>query len=166
MFSTRKKNIEKLIEEMQQLFEDRGVTLALAESCTGGALSAAIASRPGISKFYRGAVVSYSAEVKQKILGVPRSLLQALGEVSEPVARAMAQGVRKELGSHWSAAITGIAGPTGGSREKPVGMVCFAVVGPGFEQVETKLWGSLKRSEIQSRSVEHALRLLVDALQH
>ncbi|NJL25435.1 MAG: CinA family protein [Calothrix sp. SM1_5_4] len=132
--------ILKRVEELEALCLKRGWTLGLAESCTGGLLSTWICSRPGVSKFFLGAVVSYARSVKESVLQVPGALTRAHGEVSLPVARAMASGARQALGCDWAVSVTGIAGPTGGSPEKPVGTVCFAVVGPAFENVSQQVF--------------------------
>ncbi|MCB0350380.1 MAG: CinA family protein [Bdellovibrionales bacterium] len=149
------------VEEIQKRFISRGLTLAVAESCTGGQLSAALTSISGSSKYFLGSVISYNASVKVKILKVPQSSIQGAGEVSELVAQLMATGVRTELGSDWSVAITGVAGPTGGTVDKPVGMVCFGVSGPDVLFTETKNFGSRSRDKIQQASIEHALDLLI-----
>jgi nicotinamide-nucleotide amidase len=115
-----------VLRELQR----RGSTLAAAESCTGGLLSAMITDVPGASESFLGGVVTYSNDVKEKQVGVPHGLLVEHGAVSEPVARAMASGVRRELGADWGVGITGIAGPGGGTEEKPVGLVHWAVAGP------------------------------------
>lgn len=150
--------------KIHDIFCERRLTLACAESCTSGLLSSTLTAKSGASQFFLGSVVSYHRNVKNKILHVPMSLIQALGEVSSPIALAMAHGVRKELGSDWAIATTGIAGPTGGSPEKPVGYVCFAIVGPGYSHSEAKNFGALDRKDIQQLSVDHALGLLQQAL--
>src|SRR4051812_40410434 len=91
-----------------------------------------ITSQPAVSSFYRGGVISYDRDVKADILNVPHSLMDVTGEVSVPTAVAMARGARSVLKCDWAVSITGIAGPTGGTPEKPVGTVCFAVAGPAF----------------------------------
>jgi nicotinamide-nucleotide amidase len=116
-----------VLRELQR----RGLTLAAAESCTGGLLSAMITDVPGASESFLGGVVTYSNEVKEEIVGVPHEMLVEHGAVSEPVARAMASGVRQELAADWGLGITGIAGPGGGTEEKPVGLVHWAVAGSG-----------------------------------
>jgi len=108
-----------------------GQSLATAESCTGGLVSARLTDVPGASDVFVGGVVSYSNEVKEHQLGVPLEVLIDHGAVSEEVARAMASGVRSRLSSDWGIGITGIAGPSGGTEDKPVGLVHWAVAGPG-----------------------------------
>ena len=105
-------------------------TLGTAESCTGGMIGEMITSVSGASEFYRGGIVAYSNDVKQKNLNIAPSLLTEHGAVSEEVAAAMASGVRKILGADWGIGITGIAGPTGGSDEKPLGLVYTSLCGP------------------------------------
>jgi nicotinamide-nucleotide amidase len=107
-----------------------GQTLALAESCTGGYLSHLVTSVPGSSAYYIGGVVSYANAVKMEELGIPSDMLELNGAVSGPVAERMAEGVKKALKSDWAIATTGIAGPDGGTAEKPVGTVWIAVAGP------------------------------------
>lgn len=107
-----------------------GQTLALAESCTGGYLSHLVTSVPGSSAYYIGGVVSYANAVKMEELGIPADMLELNGAVSGPVAERMAEGVRKALKSDWAVSTTGVAGPDGGTAEKPVGTVWMAVAGP------------------------------------
>ena len=105
----------------------KGWTLAVAESCTGGALSAAITSVPGSSAYFLGGVVAYHNSVKTRELEVPEELIGSAGAVSEPVALAMAEGVRRRFGARIGVAVTGIAGPGGGTEEKPVGTVYVGI---------------------------------------
>lgn len=127
-FSDDGRSLERVIGDA---LRTRGLTLALAESCTGGMAAARITDVPGSSEYFRGGVVAYANEVKIDVLGVPADLIAAHGAVSEPVAAAMAQGARTRLGVDIAAAVTGIAGPDGGTETKPVGTVCFSVSGPG-----------------------------------
>lgn len=112
----------------------RGQTLAAAESCTGGLVAAGVVAVPGASDVFAGGVVAYSNAVKTSALGVSADVLAASGAVSESVVRAMAEGVREKLGSTWGISVSGVAGPGGGTPEKPVGTVWFAVAGPDGTQ--------------------------------
>lgn len=141
----------------------RNSSLALAESCTGGLLSSFITKVSGVSSFYQGAVVSYASKAKQNVLNVPQPLIKAHGEVSEPVAKAMAVGARQALSSQWALSITGIAGPNGGTKNKPVGTVCFGVAGPAFVETKTKYFTG-DREQIQLQSCEYALEALLKKL--
>ena len=121
---------QSLAEVVLQQLRLRGQTVAVAESCTGGGLGAALAAVPGASDVFLGGVIAYANGVKQGLLGVPAELLQAHGAVSDPVAQSMAEGARRVTGADWGLAITGVAGPGGGSDEKPVGLVHLAIAGP------------------------------------
>ncbi len=120
VFGEGRTTLEAVVNEM---LAERGLTLATAESCTGGAVAARVTSVPGASRVFRGAVVAYDNVVKERLLGVTSEALAAHGAVSEAVACEMAEGVRYHLGAHIGLATTGIAGPTGGTPEKPVGTV-------------------------------------------
>ena len=139
----------------------RGQTLAVAESCTGGGLGAELTAVPGSSDVLLGGVIAYSNAVKSKVLGVPEALLEQVGAVSDPVAEAMAEGVRRLTGSDWSLAITGIAGPGGGTESKPVGLVHLAVAGPdGCESHPIRLGSTRGRDWIRMVSAGEALNRL------
>ena len=122
---------EDLAAVVGALLRERGRTLATAESCTGGWLGERITAVPGSSDYYPGGAVVYSNRLKESLLGVPAGLLAEHGAVSEAAARAMAGAVRRRLGADYGLAITGVAGPGGGSEEKPVGTVHLALAGPG-----------------------------------
>ena len=150
-----------LLEQLRS----RGQTLAVAESCTGGGLGASLAAVPGASDVLLGGVIAYANSVKQGLLGVPAELLEAHGAVSDPVAHAMAEGARRATGADWALAITGVAGPGGGSAEKPVGLVHIAVAGPaGCSSEGVRFGASRGRSWIQTLAAGEALNRLRLAL--
>lgn len=143
----------------------RGQSLAVAESCTGGGLGAALAAVPGASDVFVGGVIAYANAVKQQLLGVPAALLREHGAVSDPVARAMAEGVQRQTGSTWALAVSGIAGPGGGSPDKPVGLVHLALAGPqGCTSEGVQFGASRGRGWIQTLSIGESLNRLRLAL--
>ena len=142
---------------------EQHLRLAVAESCTGGLLGARITAIPGSSEVFLGGVLAYDNSVKSELLGVESSLIDAHGAVSEEVAAAMAVGAQKRLGADVALAITGIAGPGGGTPEKPVGSVWIALSGPRPETRGLRLIGD--RAEIRQRSAQAALDLLRRNLQ-
>lgn len=152
-----------LVMKAVEILRSRNQTIGFAESCTGGLLSAVFTRMPGVSDVFVGSVVAYSYGVKETLLGVPGPMLRSMGAVSLPVARKMAEGARHALGSTWTVAITGVAGPGGGTPAKPVGTVCFAVHGPGVDKVVQKNFSGTRR-EIQSASAKFALKILLREL--
>ena len=152
---------QSLAEVVLQQLRLRGQTVAVAESCTGGGLGAALAAVPGASDVFLGGVIAYANGVKQGLLGVPAELLQAHGAVSDPVAQSMAEGARRVTGADWGLAITGVAGPGGGSDEKPVGLVHLAIAGPdGCSSEGVRFGTSRGRTWIQTLSAGEALNRL------
>lgn len=145
----------------------RGQTLATAESCTGGLLAARITDVPGASAVFQAGVVTYANEAKTRLLGVPPELLARVGAVSPEVARHMAEGVRRRHGVDWGVGITGIAGPGGGSPEKPVGLVYIALSGAEetWLRVMRPTGRVMPRAWTRSRAAGHALDMLRRALQ-
>ncbi|MFK7938191.1 MAG: CinA family protein [Roseovarius sp.] len=142
----------------------KAVRIATAESCTGGMVAAALTDIPGSSAVVDCGFVTYSNAAKQHMLGVSSATLDAVGAVSEAVAREMAQGALAQSQADLSVAITGIAGP-GGSEHKPEGRVCFAVARTGAEPIsETVEFGAIGRDNVRTASREHALLLLLHAL--
>ncbi len=135
-------------------------TIATAESCTGGLLAARLTELPGASDYVRGAVVAYSNEVKVALAGVPAELIERHGAVSSEVAAALAEGARERLGADVGVGVTGIAGPGGGSPEKPVGLVCLAVAGPGGASLARELTLPGGRSDVRDRATTVALHLV------
>ena len=151
--------VESLARTVLEQLARRNETLAVAESCTGGLLGAAITEVPGASAVFLGGVISYSNAVKEAVLGVPASVLEGHGAVSEQVARAMATGVRDRLGATWGVSITGIAGPDGGTEDKPVGLVNWSVASPHGVTTEHRVFSG-DRATVRLRSVRSALDLL------
>jgi nicotinamide-nucleotide amidase len=152
--------IEQLVHE---ILVDRGLKLAVAESCTGGALAAKFTAMAGASAYFQAGVVSYSNEAKRDILGVNMEDIARYGAVSEAVAIQMAEGALRAGGSDYAVSTTGIAGPTGGSNEKPVGTVWFGVATPKGSFAVMKNCGT-DRQQIIERAVAHAIKLLYENL--
>ncbi|NOZ07100.1 MAG: CinA family protein [Chloroflexi bacterium] len=151
--------------EIGELLGEQGLTLAVAESCTGGLLGHRITEVPGSSNYFLGGIISYSNEAKENLLGVQHQTLLRHGAVSEETAREMAQGARRALGSDLALAVTGIAGPGGGTIEKPVGLAYIALAHAGGEIVERHVWPD-GRSQNKIHSAEAALTLLRSYLNH
>lgn len=156
VYSTREESPEKATARL--LIESK-MTLSVAESCTGGMVSAALIDNAGISANFMEGCVTYSNEAKMLRLGVPKETLQAFGAVSEQTALAMAQGIRKGLDTQIGLSTTGIAGPDGGTEEKPVGLVYIGIVTPvGEEVLRLNLRGN--RNRVRRQATLHALSLL------
>jgi nicotinamide-nucleotide amidase len=142
-----------------------GLRLALAESCTGGLVAATLTEIPGSSDVLDRGFVTYSNRAKEMVLGVPEAILAQHGAVSEQVARAMADGALTASGADVSVSVTGIAGPSGGSASKPVGLVHFAAALRGGTMLTREFrFGDLGRTEIRRRSVLAALELIEELL--
>lgn len=155
--------IRDLVLKVASQLRARGQTVAFAESCTGGLVAANFAAEAGVSDVFQGAIVAYSNDVKFRILGVPSSVVRQLGAVSTTTALAMARGARDVVATDWAASITGIAGPSGGTAQKPVGTVCFAIVGPGVEWMSQQVFSG-GRNAVQKKSAEYVLAALEKAL--
>src|SRR5207237_8263397 len=138
---------------------ERGATLAVAESCTGGLLSSRVTDVPGSSGYFLGGGVCYTARLKTEIAGVDPALIREHGEVSEAVAIALARGVRERCGATDGLGVTGIAGPGGGTPEKPVGTVHIAVAGP-FSHEHRKMFWPMGRALFKLFATQSALDLL------
>lgn len=154
----------ELSELVVRRFAAAGRTLALAESCTGGAIANHLVDTPGASAMFRGGVVAYANEAKHGLLGVPLDLLAKHGAVSEPVAAAMAEGARVRFGADVGLATTGIAGPEGGTPAKPVGTVCFAIAGSAGTTAWTVRIPDLGRVFVRDRAVFEAWRALLQRI--
>ena len=156
VYSSDGRPLEAVVGE---LLVERGLTVAVAESCSGGLLASRITDVPGSSRYFQMGVICYSNEAKTELAGVPHVLLREHGAVSEPVARAMAEGIAARAGTNIGIGITGIAGPGGGTPEKPVGTVVVAVTVNGETQARTlKLFGG--REMIKFQSAQAALNML------
>ena len=142
------------------LLLERGLTLATAESCTGGLIARRITALPGASKVYRGGVVSYWTEVKAAVLGVPQDILDQYGAVSEPTARAMAEGARRITGADIAVSVTGVAGPDPDERGNPVGLVFIGLATPDGTFCRRTESGRRTRDRIQDLSANHALDMV------
>ncbi|MBI3932856.1 MAG: competence/damage-inducible protein A [Acidobacteria bacterium] len=149
----------ELPEVVAALLRDRGLTLSVAESCTGGLLSARLTATAGASAFLERAYVTYSNRSKTELLGVPADLIASAGAVSEEVARAMAAGARRAAGTDIAVAITGIAGPDGGTAEKPVGLVFLAVEGAAGDRVRRALFPG-DRERVRHQASQAALEMI------
>jgi PncC family amidohydrolase len=161
------KNIEReLSQKLIEKLSAHSKTISLAESCTGGRISSELSKISGASRVFLGSVVSYSNDAKLNILKVKPESLASQGAVSERVAEEMCRGLELLFRSDYRVSVTGIAGPTGGTSEKPVGMVCFCFLGPSFQQTLTKKFGDqLGREEIQKLSSEFVLKELLKILE-
>jgi PncC family amidohydrolase len=157
----------KLEEKLKELMLERKWTLAVAESCTGGILSSRIVNVPGSSEYFLGGVVAYSNKIKMKVLGVMPETLLKYGAVSEQTAREMALGVKRLFGSDCAIATTGIAGPGGGTEEKPVGLTYIAVVVKDNVKVERFIFKDddpdevARRNNRRRKAGKKALKLLI-----
>ena len=150
---------DTLASVVGKLLRDRGQTLTVAESCTGGGLGEMLTAVPGSSDYFVGGIISYANSVKTELLGISRELLSQMGAVSEPTAKQMALGVKKQLQADWSLSVTGIAGPGGGSIQKPVGLVYIGLAGPDreVEIFEYRFGQERDRETIRHLSIRHAL---------
>ncbi len=149
------------IEALQKLFIGRKLTLSTAESCTGGALAAKITSLPGASNYYLGSVIAYSNPLKVKLLSVSEQTLALHGAVSKETVQEMAAGIIQLTGSDYALAVTGIAGPDGGTKEKPVGTVWCAIGSKGASPEAWLFQTSGTRRQIIDASVEELIAKLL-----
>ena len=157
--------IPELVEQLATALKARGQFMATAESCTGGLIAGACTDLSGSSDWFERGFVTYSNAAKCEMLGVPAALIEAHGAVSEPVARAMAAGAVVNAHAHWSVAVTGIAGPTGGSAEKPVGTVWLGWATPTGVFTERQHFAG-DRSAVRQATVAYALAGLLQRLAH
>jgi PncC family amidohydrolase len=153
-----------LEEIVGRLLTEQGLTIAVAESCTGGLIAHRLTNVPGSSAYFIGGVVAYANEVKEQVLGVSGDTLAAHGAISEETVREMARGARRLFDTDVAISSTGIAGPTGGTPEKPVGLVYVALTAHDIERCERHLWQG-DRLENKRQTAEAALDLLCQYLE-
>jgi len=149
-------------EKLVDLLKAQGLTCATAESCTGGGVGSAITAVAGSSAVFLGGVISYANDVKRDVLGVSQSTLDTVGAVSSETAAQMAEGVRRLLKTDLAVSLTGIAGPDGGSDEKPVGLVWFGLATKDGVRTEKVLFAG-DRARVREQAVVHALGMLTVA---
>ncbi len=155
--------ITALAETVGQALKERGLHIGTAESCTGGLLAGALTAIPGSSEYVKGGVVAYSNEIKENLLGVRSATLAEHGAVSGQTAEEMAQGAQQRLDADVGVGITGVAGPGGGSEDKPVGLVYIGVATPNEVRVRRDIWPG-SRGQIREASVKAALEFVMELL--
>ena len=160
-WSKVKEPIEKSVVCILKRFK---LTIAIAESCTGGLLCHRITNSPGCSKYFKGGIIAYNNDLKKRILGVPGEILKISGPINEETAIAMARGIRKIVDSDIGIATTGIAGPTGGSKTKPVGTVFIAISNGEKEKGQRFLFKRGRRT-IKSSASTKAIQMLKEFLE-
>ena len=151
-------------EQLVDLLIEKGYRISFAESCTGGLCCGALVDVANASKVLDMSFITYANEAKTELLGVSEKTIGAYGVVSEEVAAEMAQGVANRAKSAIGVGITGVAGPTGGTVKKPVGMVCFGFCINGKTKTYTKLFGEIGRNQVRKASVEFVFKTLIDLL--
>jgi len=157
-------SLEKPLEVLAgELLIAGGLHLAVAESCTGGLIGHLITNVPGSSNYYLGSVTAYANQAKVRLLGVDPTTLEQYGAVSAETVIEMARGIRQALSAEVGLAVSGIAGPDGGTPEKPVGLVWIGLSAPGMEQAWYYLWPG-DRLQVKEQTARQALQLLVDYL--
>ena len=157
-------DIQDLARQVIETAAARGLTLATAESCTGGLVAGALTAIAGSSAVIERGFVTYSNAAKTELLGVPAALIERHGAVSEPVARAMAEGAVTRSPVQVAVSVTGVAGPGGGSADKPVGLVHFGALGPAGAIHAEHRFGDIGREAVRLASVRVALGLLLDRI--
>ncbi len=150
-------------QNMVELYRAHGMTCATAESCTGGLVGGAVTSVAGSSEVFLGGIISYANAVKMNVLGVPKDVLDTVGAVSRECAAAMAEGARRLTGADVAVSTTGIAGPGGGSADKPVGLVWFGLATAEGTRTEKAIFRG-DRAGIRENAVTHALGMLTMAV--
>nr|WP_319512907.1 CinA family protein [uncultured Cohaesibacter sp.] len=155
----------ELANQVLEIARDHNYKLATAESCTSGMISATLTEIPGASTSFDRGFATYSNEAKSEVLGVPSEMIKEFGAVSEEVARAMADGALEHSRADFAVSVTGIAGPGGGTDEKPVGLVHFAVSSKLYSQCHNrKVFAAMDRENVRAATVEHAMIMLIEAM--
>ncbi len=154
----------ELEEQLVDLLIEKNYHIAFAESCTGGLCSATLVNVANASKVLDMSFVTYANEAKTELLGVNEETISAHGVVSEEVAKEMANGVAKKANSNVGVGITGVAGPSGGTEKKPVGMVCFGFFINGETKTCTKQFGEIGRNQVRKSSVEFVYQTLIELI--
>jgi PncC family amidohydrolase len=152
-------------EKLVQVLTEKNMTCATAESCTGGGVGYAITGVSGASAVFWGGVISYDNSVKQHVLGVTEDVLKTEGAVSSQCAMMMAEGVRRLMKVDLTVSLTGIAGPGGGSADKPVGLVWFGLASADYTMTERKIFDG-DRESVRAAAIEHALNMLLKEASH
>jgi nicotinamide-nucleotide amidase len=155
--------INSIAREVGSMLLKKELNMSVCESCTGGMLGAAITRIPGSSRYFAGGIIAYSDAVKKKVVGIKRSTLERFGAVSPQTAREMALRIKTKLGTEIGVAITGIAGPTGGTTKKPVGLVYIAVAAGNMVRARRFVFGG-GRQTIRKNSVEKAFGMIKEML--
>ena len=155
---------KELLERLFILLEQKNITVSTAESCTGGLIAGAITSLAGVSSYYREGFVTYANEAKKKYLNVPSSTIEKHGAVSHQTAFYMVHGLLKNTGADVGVAVTGIAGPTGGTDDKPVGLVYIATCAKDDATVTKNIFSG-DREEVRRKTVDTALKLLIQKIE-
>lgn len=156
---------EELAQRLGDKLRDLGATVTTAESCTGGGVAFSMTAIPGSSRWFDRGFVTYTNRSKREMLGVSTDILAKFGAVSEKTARAMAAGALQHSQAQYVLAVTGIAGPGGGTTEKPVGTVCFAWAGIGRDVISKTMVFSGDRSAVRQQSIQTALQGMLDFIQ-
>ena len=167
MYAKLDREIKKAAEALIGVLREKRMTFATAESCTAGMISSKMGDFAGVSDVLLGGIVSYANEVKMNVLGVPEETLASVGAVSEECARYMAEGARRVTGADIAVSVTGIAGPGGGTSEKPVGTVCFGVATADGVHTETAHFSeNADRGTIRRLTVKRALEMCAEECAH
>lgn len=151
------RSLADVVSELHETFKNHRICLSVAESCTGGMVGQEITTRPGSSNFFVGGVVAYSNDLKERLLRVEPEILEQHGAVSEPVAREMANGILERTSSDYALSVTGVAGPSGGTPEKPVGLVYLGFASKSDSKVEECQFSG-DREKIRRSTTQYSLK--------